>query len=600
MWTRRPPTYVKEDARPTGQRYKPKINAGGLHLPSMMSIFLVLLPPKWVDDILKYTNAHFDDSDAVNKKLDKGELLRFMGYMILLTLQDYLPLDKMWAKQSPAGTSAPPPQFGRFGMSQNRFFTIKSRLRFGPEDNDSLEANEWCFVEGLVDAFNEHTKEVIIPGWLLATDESMFAWRGKVGKRDRMKCPHRMFVRRKPEPLGVELKNTADALMGVILFMEIVKGKAEVVKPKFYDKQRNPATAATTMRLAENWFGTGRVVAGDSWFASVRTCEQMLLNGLHFIGDVKTASSRYPTDDIFADTAAENGSWATMTSTLEIHGDEKPIFACTHRRGESIHGFVGTCGTSLPGKALNVYFEDDEERAMGDIAEHEITRKAASIHNDFTLAQPAIDRHNRYRQAILAMEKRFVTNNFSFRFFTSMLGTLIVNVFMAHKYLNDPLADFRTELDKLGIALVNNVFINACPSPAAGISPPKACTAKSPPNSECVDHHLVSLRSIVGENVWKKGMQRRCVICNADTVWACMECTTDAHAVVSLCPEVSVPRKGQKKGIPQHHACLSKHRLRPDWMPKGMRCCGTKRAGPRGGTGDAGSDPEVGDDSDEE
>ena len=307
------------------------------------------------------------------------------------------------------------------------------------------------------------------------------------------------------------------------------------------------------MRLAENWFGTGRVVAGDSWFASVRTCEQMLLNGLHFIGDVKTASSRYPTDDIFADTAEENGSWATMTS-----------------------------------------------RAMGDIAEHEITRKAASIHNDFTLAQPAIDRHNRYRQAILAMEKRFVTNNVSFRFFTSMLGTLIVNVFMAHKYLNDPLADFRTELDKLGIALVNNVFINACPSPAAGISPPKACTAKSPPNSECVDHHLVSLRSIVGENVWKKGMQRRCVICNADTVWACMECTTDAHAVVSLCPEVSVPRKGQKKGIPQHHACLSKHRLRPDWMPKGMRCCGTKRAGPRGGTGDAGSDPEVGDDSDEE
>lgn len=35
------------------------------------------------------------------------------------------------------------------------------------------------------------------------------------------------------------------------------------------------------------------------------------------------------------------------------------------------------------------------------------------------------------------MEKRFVTNNFSFRFFTSMLGFLVVNVFFAHRHWND-------------------------------------------------------------------------------------------------------------------------------------------------------------------
>ena len=49
---------------------------------------------------------------------------------------------------------------------------------------------------------------------------------------------------------------------------EIVKGKADVVKPKYYNKE-NGATAAQTMRLSEFWFGTNRVVAADSWFASV-------------------------------------------------------------------------------------------------------------------------------------------------------------------------------------------------------------------------------------------------------------------------------------------------------------------------------------------
>ena len=73
-WRHRHPTFVKEDAR-TADHSKPRFNSGGLHLPSMMSIFLLLLPPKWITDIIKYTNPYLDDSDPVNKKLTKGELL---------------------------------------------------------------------------------------------------------------------------------------------------------------------------------------------------------------------------------------------------------------------------------------------------------------------------------------------------------------------------------------------------------------------------------------------------------------------------------------------------------------------------------------------
>ena len=41
----------------------------------------------------------------------------------------------------------------------------------------------------LLIAFNEHMGYVFIPGWLLGPDESIFAWRGKIGKRNRMTVP---------------------------------------------------------------------------------------------------------------------------------------------------------------------------------------------------------------------------------------------------------------------------------------------------------------------------------------------------------------------------------------------------------------------------
>ena len=98
--------------------------------------------------------------------------------------------------------------------------------------------------------------------------------RGKQGKKDPKKIPKLQFVQRKPEPLGCELKDIADAQSRMILRMEIMKGKAHEVKPKYWSKEVG-ATAATTMRLSEPWFGSRRVVAGDSWFASVNTVQQL-------------------------------------------------------------------------------------------------------------------------------------------------------------------------------------------------------------------------------------------------------------------------------------------------------------------------------------
>lgn len=578
VWKQREPTAVKVDRR-TLPRTKPSLNSGGADLSEIEALFYFLLPPEIVDLVITWTNPLLSGADKTNAKLTRGEVKRFMGYMLCLSIHSGIALDKMWSKVALPDSTMPAPAMGRFGISKNRFDKLRSVFRCGPSDDLAFSQNEWCFVEPLLDAFNSHNIKQIIPGWLLGPDESIGAWRGKEGKKDPKKCPKRMFVKRKPEPLGVEFKNIGDALSGMMLKAEITKGKAENIKPKYWSKE-NGATAATTMRLSEPWFGTGRVVAGDSWFASVRTTELLLKNGLDFIGDIKTGTKRFVPKTVYdAGTEDENGAWATWTSEIKLDGDtEVPIYCVTHRRGESIHAFIASCGTTLPGNSHVAYFEDDEDRAMGvEVADFELTRKCPMVLNDFTLAQPTIDRHNRYRQHILAMEKRLVTNNFSFRFFTTVLGFIVVNAFLAHRYFNDANADFKSLMDRLALKLMNNPDAE---SPTTDSSPSNG--RKSPADSsEAGDHHLMHLKHVEGIT-WKPGLQQRCVMCNAKTVWVCAECSDGPTALVPLCSQYTCSRAKGEKGSVTQHKCLELHSCRPSFFPRGGKTpaakCGCKRS----------------------
>ena len=257
-------------------RYKPSLNSGEVRLDSIDKIFYHLLPPRWVEDGLKYTNRNLDEHDAAHLKLTKGEWLRWWGVSLSISLNTGVPVEKMWSDTPIPESVLPPPRMGRHGMSKNRWQAIKAALAFGPSDTASFEADEWCFIQPLVDAFNEHMAEAINPGWMLCVDESMCAWRGKVGKGDRNKIPKLSWVPRKPEPLGAELKASGDALLGAILRLEICKGKEthaglEFFKEKARDGVEYGHTTATTLRLVKPWFGTGKIVVADSWFGSVQT-----------------------------------------------------------------------------------------------------------------------------------------------------------------------------------------------------------------------------------------------------------------------------------------------------------------------------------------
>ena len=90
------------------------------------------------------------------------------------------------------------------------------------------------------------------------------------------------------------MKTAGDALSGMMLRMELCEGKAAHDSAKYFERQDRPHTTATTIRLVDEWFGTDRVVYGDSWFASVKTVKALLDNGLETSRRTTPASQRMP------------------------------------------------------------------------------------------------------------------------------------------------------------------------------------------------------------------------------------------------------------------------------------------------------------------
>ena len=85
----------------------------------------------------------------------------------------------------------------------------------------------------------------------------------------------------------------ADGITGIMLFLEICESKEDMSCKKFTGPHVNKSTA-TTLRLTEQWFGSWRIIVGDSWFASVATAIALYEHCLYFIGLVKTGYREFP------------------------------------------------------------------------------------------------------------------------------------------------------------------------------------------------------------------------------------------------------------------------------------------------------------------
>jgi hypothetical protein len=141
----------------------------------------------------------------------------------------------------------PPPDFGRH-LSRDKFKRIIRYWSRGLKaERDRLRLNPWAQVDSWVKGYNEARLREVRPGTLLTPDEMMLEWKGKAGYGG---LPHLSFIKRKPQPLGTEMKSICEGTMGICLHIEIQKGKVRMARKKWANTYG--ATTGCTLRLLEN------------------------------------------------------------------------------------------------------------------------------------------------------------------------------------------------------------------------------------------------------------------------------------------------------------------------------------------------------------
>lgn len=416
-------------------------------------------------------------------------------------------------------------------------------------------SDPWCWSRLPVDEFNLHYEEVFIPGSLTGPDESMVPWEGEEGDQ-RQQIPHAHFVPRKPKDTGAELNTQADGQCGGIYRLDIERGASDTY-PRQYQEEWG-YTTGLNFRLAHTILDSGRIYAGDSRFMGVDQIEDLHLKGLYGIGDVKTRTSRYPVNKVKELCGTAPGDWSVMSTTLD---DGFKVYAIGHRRGGEVHTFVASCGLTTAG---------DAQRYREDLSVYGSAppRKCPKVLNLWSRQQPKIDKNNRFRQDILAIEERFVTRSFPFRMQTTVLGITLANAFEWFNYFinNKRYASFIDFVRDLAYDAMNN-NIDRSANESAGIEPetpnkrkpgPRAAGDKSPvrmsPRQITKAHRPVPLKSIAK---YQGSRTQMCAVCqdnNHKTSWCCLACS-DARGIFAIHPPTVKYglRTYQYNCLEQHH-----------------------------------------------
>jgi hypothetical protein len=228
--------------------------------------------------------------------MDFGELIRFLGIILLITRVDFPSRRYLWSTEA-FSKYLPAFAFGRLGMTRNRFEAIWSCLRFSyqPEQRPEEMPTEewrWMLVDDFVAMFNSFREKKFFPGDTICIDESMSRWYGMGGDWINDGLPHYVAIDCKPEN-GCEIQTACCGQSGIMIGLKLVKSAKCRVREDPEDEGLNHGTKVAK-ELVLPYANSGRVCVADSYFASVQCAKELWNIGMGFIGVVKTATKGFP------------------------------------------------------------------------------------------------------------------------------------------------------------------------------------------------------------------------------------------------------------------------------------------------------------------
>lgn len=251
-----------------------------------------------------------------------------------------------------------------------------------------------------------------------------------------------------------------------------------------------------------------------------------------------------------------------------------------------MHTFVFSCGKTTQGRPQAHSEEIDENGMRGP------KRKCPEVLNRWTAIQPIIDKGNRWRQRILAIEERFPTHSYPFRQLTTLVGVIFVNAYRIYeRFIKVDQFEFLEFIKEASYGGLHNTYdMDHDPHYSAPLPMPPSPPPRQSPRTAQKKHFPVPISSIIG---WKGKKQQTCSVCrvqHAPTGFCCVECSS-ADAIFPMHPpSVKYGKCASEHACTRLHAQNPKnprHRFCSHRPPAAIRK--PQRAGGRGGRGGRGA-----------
>ena len=176
----------------------------------------------------------------------------------------------------------------------------------------------------------------------------------------------------------------------------------------------------------------GGWTGGDAWFGSVMTSVELFVRlGVSSTFIVKNNNLFFPMATLHEILKARHGDrpaghWVVMTTTIAAVKVIAIAYAWSQR---GVSYFVSTCGSTEPSK---MKYESKFEDEWGGTNFQTIDRPEI-VHFLYEYL-PLIDEHNKQRQSLLALEKRWLTKDCWFRLITTVVGMSVVDMHRCYRY----------------------------------------------------------------------------------------------------------------------------------------------------------------------
>ena len=542
----------------TSWKFQPKLNwprKHNIHNKTLKPLdYWLLLFPDMLDCVVKWTNASMGEGTA---RTSKHEIVKFFGIMYSMTLYPSRQRKDYWSLQD--SKLFPAPAFGqRFGMSRNRFTVLVKRLKmYDPALDAANPQDPWRAIRTFIDEFNNNRRKTVTPGWVCVVDESTTKWRG-LGDWYELGMPHITKIPRKPEPVGLEIKDLCDGESGIMLFIEIMEGVQIMTTKPFCARGRKDGTAQC-LRFTQSWHGSGRVLVGDSAFASVQTCiEMMKVAGWYFVGLVKQSSAMYPKRHLQTMQMGQRGNVATFTATRSGVTMLAHVWNDPGKPGKPRKSLISTFGTSTAAEASQRRRKRKRDDGTWEDYFKPVPRSEL-VKTYFTYAG-AIDRHNRVRMDGIRMERTLEFKEWHRRVVTSLLGYVATDAFYGMKLeQGDDL-----QLDEFMEELAKSMIFNHLPGcPPDQLAEGMELRHREQADKEIADvmlraldhldsvnssgdqaiackHNISSVTRLPG-NENKKKATLTCAVCKIQGAnFYCVDCSAGQHTkTVAICGPVT-------------------------------------------------------------